>query len=463
MPLTAALRRAFLDSPEDEIALIPGQETRRDALRNLAVLRTLTPPVQGLLIAGVDTATGIPLLGPAVLGMLLLQVAVAALTWLQIARHRPVRVRHVVGHALLDIALFFGVLFHTGGAANPFSVLIVLPYLIASSALAPRWVLMVAAAAVVSYLSLRVWAQDLVHPDGVEALYRLHVDGILVTFVLGALLLAIFVNRMNVAVRRNERALSHAMALQARNDSVTAVGALAAGYAHELGSPLGTMALIIESLQRRGGRGVAPAELRRLGEQVAACKHIVSQLAEAGGRRRAEAASAVRVDRFVEFVLGRVRDLHPAASLVVQTDPAPPPVIVAEESLRQALLNIVENAVQASPHAVQVQARWTGARLTVVVSDAGPGFPDEVLRHQGTAPMSTRRDRGGHGLGLMLAATTLDQLEGRLHLENRAEGGARVTLEVPLAVIGVPERAAPGAASDAVTIDTRRPRPSLQR
>jgi two-component system sensor histidine kinase RegB len=445
MPLNQSLTRWVLDDPDDA-SPTPGLHTRRDALRNLAVLRFITPVVQAGAIGGVQAWAGLPLLTPAVVGLLFGQVLVALLTVWQLARRQPVLAGHVVGHALLDIAMFFAILYHTGGASNPFSVLIVLPYLIASSALAPRWVTLVAASAVASYLLLRAVADDLVHPDGIEALYRLHVNGIMVTFVTGAVLLALFVNRMNLAVRRNERALSRALAQQARNDSVTAVGALAAGYAHELGSPLGTMALIVEDLRRRNGRHVAPAELQRLEEQIAACKRIISQLAEAGGRQRAEAAGAVRADRFFERIVTGVRNLHPGASLAVTPDPAPAPVIVGEESLRQAVMNVVENAVQASPHDVQVALHWSGALLRVVVRDRGPGLPAEVLRAQGTEALSTRP--GGHGLGLMLSATTLDHLGGRLLLANRAEGGAEVTLELPMSVIVVPDRATAPARAD---------------
>lgn len=456
MPLRQFLSRWVLDDP-DEASLTPGQQTRRDALRNLTALRFITPAVQAATIGAVQAWTGLPLFSPSLVALLLLQGLVALLTAWQLARGQPVRVRHVVGHALLDIAIFFGVLFHTGGASNPFSVLIVLPYLIASSALAPRWVTLVAAAAVASYLLLRAVADDLVHPDGVEALYRLHVNGMMVTFVMGALLLALFVNRMNLAVRRNERALSRVLAQQARNDSVAAVGALAAGYAHELGSPLGTMALIVEELRRGSGRRATAADLQRLEDQIQLCKRIISQLADAGGRHRAEAAGAVRADRFVARIVERVRSLHPGVSVTLQVDPGPAPVIVGEESLRQAVMNVLDNAARASPHDVAVTLAWSCGTLRVGVRDRGPGFPPEVLRAQGTLPLSARE--GGHGLGLMLSATTLDHLGGQLHLGNHPGGGAEVTIALPLAVIGVPDRTsgaqpptAPGATSSPTVV-----------
>jgi two-component system, sensor histidine kinase RegB len=431
------LHRLVLDTREAEIPLIPGQETRLDALRNLAVLRVVAPLLQLITVAGVDWAFGIQTMSPLLMGVFAVQILVAALSWAHVLRRPRVRVRHVVANGLLDILMFDAVLYCTGGAANPFSVLVVLPYLIIASALAPQWVVFIAASAVAGHLLLAQLAPGLTHPDGMAALHELHVQGSIVAFVLAALLLTFFINRLNTAVRRNETGLREALELQTRNESVTAMGALAAGYAHEISSPLGTMSLIVEELLERHAASEDVRDLKKLDEQLRSCKDIISNLAQAGGQRRSESAGAIRADLFVLSILDRVRNLHAGATLTPVFDPSPAPMIVGEETLRQAVTNVVENALQASPHHVQVQTHWSDRELRITVRDRGPGFASEILQQFGMTVRTTRRDIGGNGMGLMLASATLDYLNGRLTLSNDPHGGACVCIEVPLATIGI--------------------------
>lgn len=447
------LHRLLLHTREDEVALIPGQEMRLDAMRNLAALRLITPLTQLVAAAFVEWMMDIDTLSALLYAVIALQLVVAGVTWAYVLRRPRVRVRHLVGNGLLDILMFGAVLYCTGGAANPFSILVVVPYLIIASALAPHWVVLIAGFAVFCHLMLAWLAPRLSHPDGITALLDLHVRGSVVAFVMAGLLLTFFVNRLNTAARRNELSLRQALDLQTRNESVTAMGALAAGYAHELSSPLGTMSLIVEDLLARHREGPGAQELRKLDEQLRNCKAIISNLALAGGQRRSESAGAIRADHFVTCILDRVRNLHAGATLIPAFDPAPAPVIVGEETLRQAITNVVENALQASPHHVQVQTHWSGAQLRVTVRDRGPGFPADILHQFGMTVRTTRREVGGHGMGLMLAAATLDYLNGNLTLSNLPEGGACVCIEVPLSTIGVayPLSGGPGVRPHAFT------------
>lgn len=436
------LHRWLLDSAESEQPLIPGQEMRLDALRNLAVLRVVAPVMQLLAVAFTQWAFGIQTLSPLLVAVFAFQLLVAGWTWGYVLRRPRVRVRHVVLNGLLDIVMFGAVLYFTGGAANPFSILVVLPYLIIASALAPRWVVLIAGFAVGCHLLLAWLAPGLSHPEGVGALYELHVKGMIAAFLMGALLLTFFVNRLNTAARRNELSLRQALELQTRNESVTAMGALAAGYAHELSSPLGTMSLIVEDLLVQQPASPLTPELSKLDEQLRNCKDIISNLAQAGGQRRSESAGAIRADLFVLSILDRVRNLHAGATLIPELDPSAPPMIVGEETLRQAVTNVVENALQASPHHVQVRTSWSGPDLRITVCDRGPGFPPDILHQFGMTVRTTRREAGGHGMGLILASATLDYLNGSLRLSNRPEGGACVCIDVPLATIGISPHAA---------------------
>jgi two-component system sensor histidine kinase RegB len=264
--------------------------------------------------------------------------------------------------------------------------------------------------------------------------YELHEDGMVINYLFTAALLTYFVNRMHGALRRREGALAEAREAQLRNESVVAIGALAAGYAHELSSPLGTVALVVSELKREhAGNAELKRDLQIIEDQVHSCKTIVSNLAQAAGQRRAESASGARLDHFIENVVERVRALHPGATIVPRLDTrTPPPSIVAEETLRQAITNLVQNAAQVSPEHVDMSADWSNGELRVVVLDRGPGFSAEVLERLGRPATSSRAASGGMGMGLMLSVTTLERLGGRLELGNVPGGGARAVLVLPL-------------------------------
>jgi two-component system sensor histidine kinase RegB len=221
---------------------------------------------------------------------------------------------------------------------------------------------------------------------------------------------------------------------------VTAIGAVAAGYAHELSSPLATMAVVVAELKRKHA---ADAKLSKdpklIEDQLEASKQTVSNLTSAGGRRRAEAATRARLDEFIRSIVERARVRHPGAAVEVSLDSATaPPWIVAEETLRQAVTNLIDNAIQASPRHVEVHADWSGAELRVTVQDRGTGFDAEMLKRAGKYVGTTKGAAGGGmGLGLLLSAATLERLGGSLELANQPNGGARCEICVPLRAIEI--------------------------
>jgi len=370
--------------------------------------------------------------------LLAVEVVVAGATFVRLRRVNEISPLELFAQALLDIALYAAMLYITGGTENPFAPLFVLPMVIVASALSPRWVWVMAACTMAAYVALRVYRLEINHPEGHTHVYKLHEDGMVINYLITAALLAFFCNRMHGAIRRNERLLADARDVQMRNESVVAIGALAAGYAHELSSPLATVAVAAAELKRHCPPG-SPMQhdLELIADQVAQCKRIVSSLASAGGERRAESASAVRVDRFLEMAVERARALNPGASITATFDgPTPPPMIVGEETLRLAIMNLVQNAAQASPDSVQVTATWSAEELCVDVRDRGPGFPAAILDRLGRGIESTK-GADGNGIGLLLSVATLERLGGRLDVGNPREGGARASIRVPMRGIAI--------------------------
>ena len=405
----------------------------RQALRLLGFLRVWAPLAQAVTLVVVTERFRVLVPIEGLLVMMAVQAIVAIATFVRLRSDVEVGSNELFANALLDIAIYTGVLYMTGGTENPFAPLFVLPMVIVSSAIEPRRVWVVAVATMLAYVSLRINHAELQHPEGHTHVYALHEDGMVVNYVITAALLAFFCNRTYGAMRRNERLLADARDAQMRDESVLAIGALAAGYAHELGSPLSIVAVVTNELRKQhADNPQLRQDLELIADQVAECKRIVSNLASAGGQRRAESAGAARIDTFLESAIERARALHPGASIAATVEgPTPAPTIVAEETLRQAIVNLVQNAAQASPESVQVSARWTTTEMTVEVRDRGPGFPADMVERLGRR-IEPAQSSKGLGLGLMLSAATLERMGGRLEIGNMPEGGARAAIRVPL-------------------------------
>lgn len=404
------------------------------ALRLLAFLRVFAPMAQVLTLFVVTRAYEVRVPTAEVGALILIEIGVAALTWVRVLTASRISPIELFWQAQLDVALFALMLYFTGGSSNPFAPLFILPTAIVASALQPRYVWLVALTTMGAYAGLRYWHVPLFHPQGHTQVYDLHEDGMVINYVFTAALLTYFCVRMIVSLRERERMLANARDAQIRSESVVAIGALAAGHAHELSTPLATMAVVVSELQRQHATDPALCrDLAVLGEQVEACKRIVSNLAQAAGQPRSESAHGAAFDDFLRAIIERSRALHPGATIdVAFGSPAPAPMIVAEDTLRLAITNLVDNAARASPQQVRVEADWAGDELRVRVRDQGPGFPPELLHRLGKRLQSTRAPSQGMGLGLLLSAVTLERLGGRLELSNAPEGGALAVLRLPL-------------------------------
>jgi two-component system sensor histidine kinase RegB len=317
-------------------------------------------------------------------------------------------------------------MFFSGGAANPLISLLLPPIAVAALALPARPVMLVAALAVAAYSVLNVVYLPLPIADA-ERAARLHLAGMWFTFVLSAAMLAWFVVRMKASIRERDAELAAAREKALRDERVVALGALAAGAAHELSTPLATMAVIAGELERDATLpDAARDDIAILHRQVIACKQIISGLAERAGAERLDSATAVQAERWLSGVFGRWRQLRPRADAQLQSAGVPPRLtLVVDATLEQGLLNLFNNAANAGT-AVRVTAACDATDLSIEVRDNGPGFPPQVIEQAGRAPFPVHA--GGSGIGLLLAHAAVSRLGGQLTLHNDGGGVARVRL-----------------------------------
>lgn len=397
-------------------------------LRRLVALRWWLLAGEVAAILAVPAVLGIPLPLAPMLAVSSLQVVANGLLARRIAHERAFGESELFMQVLLDIAALAVLMFFSGGAANPLISLLLPPVAIAALTLSARLVATVAVIAAAAYSLLMVVYLPLPLADA-ERAARLHLTGMWLTFVLSVGLVAWFVVRMTAAIRQRDAALAEAREQALRDERVIALGALAAGAAHELSTPLATMAVIAGELESSTQLDeAARADMAVLRRQVTACKKIISGLTERAGAGRLDSVRAMPADRWLAGLYARWQEMRPRArSGLVMPNTAQAPMVAVEATMEQGLLNLLNNAADTGTE-VTLEADWADGGLDIRVRDRGPGFPEAVIRYAGHMPLPPRAE--GSGIGLFLAHAAAQRLGGRLSLAN--DGGAVARLHLPL-------------------------------
>lgn len=404
-------------------------------LRRLVVGRWLVLALSALLVMIAPGALDIPLPQVPLLAIVGLALFLnAGIAW-RLRRADSATQWELFSQLLFDIASLSALVFFSGGATNPLVSLLLPPVAIAALTLPGRLVAGIGAAAIAAYSLLMLFYLPLPMPDAGRAT-RLHLVGMWLTFAVSATMIAWFVVRMTRLIRERDAALAEAREQALRDERVMAMGTLAAGAAHELGTPLGTMALIAGELAHdfEHDANVAPAvreDLALLRQQIAQCKEIITGLSRRAGAERLEDTQYSPVDRWLEALRQRWHAARPqAASQLRLATAGPAPEIVADPRLEQAVLNLLNNAANASqPAPLEIDLGWDERNIRIDIRDRGPGFPPAVLAGAGQAPFPSHAR--GSGVGLILTRAAIEQLGGRLSLSNPDTGGALARIDLP--------------------------------
>jgi two-component system sensor histidine kinase RegB len=371
-----------------------------------------------------------------------------------ISLFRPRRLGEVRNGALMtgllfDVAALTALLYLSGGASNPFVFLYPLQVTIGAVMLeaGSTWVLvgitsLCFAGLTQFYLPLALGS------GGVDELFRLHILGSLICFVLDAALLVVFVTRVNRILRRRDERLADLRQQAAEEDHIVRMGLLASGAAHELGTPLATLSVILGDWRRMPVFRGDPELLQEIADmqaEVRRCKTIVTGILLSAGEARGESPVVTTVADFLDELVEDWRSTRTVAVLDYEYEndkdgeiDADFP-IVSDSALRQIVCNVLDNALDSSPGWVGLSASCRDGRLSLAVRDRGAGFAPEMLTQFGK-PYQSSKGRPGGGLGLFLVVNVVRKLGGTVTAQNLAGGGAVVTLHLPLAALSIEQR-----------------------
>lgn len=398
-------------------------------LQRIVVFRVLIWLVQLCMVLAAVYGFDLHLPLPILLTVLGAYAAFNIWTALRLRRHRAHDDTELFLQLVVDVAALSVLLYFTGGATNPFVSFYVLPLIVAASMLSARYTWAMAALTVGAYSLLMFVYVPLPHAHD----FRWHLYGMWAGFFVAAALIAYVVLQIRKALSQHEALLAQAREDAMRNERIVSLATLAAGAAHELGTPLSTMAIVVNELRADAAPGLGE-RLEILREQIQRCKRTLGTLATAAGAAKAQGGRALALDVYIEELLQQWRRLH--LDLQVRTQwngTRPAPTILADETLSQAFTIVLNNAADVSPNDIEVLGRWDEQTLEFEVCDRGPGIAPQVAAMLGRTPYSTKGDEHGLGVGLVLAHTTIQRLGGEVQVHNRDGGGCRTHIRLPLA------------------------------
>jgi two-component system sensor histidine kinase RegB len=433
----------------------------RQNLRWLFILRNLMILSESLLIVISTYGLNIHLPSQQLWLVVFMICALNFYTSLRLQAEEPVTETETFVQLILDVVAIGALLYLTGGASNPIIWVFLLPVIITAIMLPQSfaWYMVIITSSFYTVLmsfniplpavephspnphllhsSMNHEMLEQAHALSDKHYFNLHIFGMWFGFVFSAGLVAFFVVELAIALRAQERSLAEARENALRDERVVALGTLAASAAHDMGTPLGTIAIITHELEQEyPAHRFADLHEKTLimKEQIERCKAALSLMSASAGELRAESGRVILLLEYIDEVLKQWRTHKASTKLnfVIDPDVATDAKIIAERTLTHSIINILNNAAEVTPaeKGIEFCASWDLQELVLKIRDFGPGLPTELLEFKGKQPVVSKKR--GLGVGLFLTYSTIKRLGGKINLYNHDAGGACVEITIPL-------------------------------
>jgi two-component system sensor histidine kinase RegB len=348
---------------------------------------------------------------------------------------------------IVDVGTLTVQLYLSGGATNPFIFLYLLQVILGAVLLRAWAVWAMVAITGSCFVGLTFEHRPLALPLNYSGpLSQPYIEGTLVCFALNAALLVTFITRINRNLRARDSRLAYLRERAVEEEQIVRMGLLASGAAHELGTPLSTMSVILGDWRRMPLLAADTELLQEIDEmqaQMQRCKSIVSGVLSSAGETRGESAVGTTLRTFIDRLVEEWRASRAAGEFIYENRFGADLAIVSDSAIQQMIYNVLDNAFEASPHWVRLRVMRDAEMLKLIVTDRGPGFVPAMLATLGK-PYQSSKNRPGAGLGLFLVSNVARMLRGSVAARNLPGGGAAVSIVLPLASLTLERQAGDG-------------------
>ncbi|MFZ4080396.1 MAG: sensor histidine kinase [Pirellula sp.] len=428
-------------------------ETDNSTALWLAQLRWIAIAGQLIVIGFVRLILGIPLAIPQLLTIVLLTIASNIALWVvakRLGNQIPFSIffqnRLLGGVLLFDVAILTGLLYFSGGAANPFILFYVANIAVAGVVLSRIWAILISASSVLGCFLLLNTANPVGVFDGSpyvhSASWGVAKWAFWISFATCSSVLTYFVSQLALEVRLRDRRLAIAEKDRERAQRLEALATLAAGAGHELASPLSTIAVIAGELSRTLDKPEIPDKVKRdfglIREELARCKDILHRMKSGAGEAAAERLHPVALREIIEETLDAMREPH-RVDVRMEKAVGDFKAMLPKQALSQALRNLLQNGLDASDpeHHVTLTSNITQGKQDqrnwqLVIEDSGSGLNEEVLRRIGEPFFTTKEVGKGMGMGVFLTRNVIQGLSGTIRFERRLPRGTLCNVSIPI-------------------------------
>ncbi len=382
-------------------------------------------------------------------------------TSVRLQAEEPVNETEIFIQLIMDVVAIAALLYLTGGASNPIIWVFLLPVIITAIMLphSYAWYMVIITTSMYTVLmafniplpaiephspnphllhsGVNYDALQQAHALSDKHYFNLHIFGMWFGFVFSAGLVAFFVVELAIALRIQERNLAEARENALRDERVVALGTLAASAAHDMGTPLGTIAIVTHELEQEYPEHRFPDLHEKtliMKQEIERCKAALSVMSASAGELRAESGRVILFVEYIDEVIKQWRTHKASTKLnfIIDPDVDTDAKIIAERTLTHSIINILNNAAEVSPveKGIELHANWDLQQAVIKIRDFGIGLPAEVLEFTGKQPVISKKR--GLGVGLFLTYSTIQRLGGKINLYNLDSGGACVEITIPL-------------------------------
>ena len=329
---------------------------------------------------------------------------------------------------LVDVCELFLFIYFTGGASNPFAWFLLIPILVSATLLSMRKTWMITALCLFLYSLLyylhqtQTGMQADTSNQHVHGEFGQHIIGMWLGFIVIAVLMAWVIGTLVAGIQRREQQLLQAQQRSAEDEKLVALGTLATGAAHELGTPLASIQLLIGQLLELSASETEHKKLNLIRDQIQRCKQSLAQITAATGTPQALAGSHISIAEF----MGKIKQewAHTRCQLTATSTYDGTDLLWFDKTLQQAIINILNNAAEAQATQVDLTVACIGTHWQMDIIDNGQGLSEQRNK------FSSEKDFG-LGLGLYLAEATVKRMHGQLHQAAHANGGTHITITLP--------------------------------